>query len=356
MTSGNRWADYVDVHTPSREIILPKWLNRVVDLDTLSISEFNNVYARGSSICKTHRRAFDSFFDSTGAPITSCRYYRGDTVNAITYNEVILSAIDSTIPTYDNVLYLGLLHPHYGHFITESLSRAWALALLDPELHKYSFYFDVHNNKVDYNRDLGWAYYILSCLHVPKDRIILGTHQCSIRRLVVPSQSLTLHRSCSPLAHASIWNKICISNDKAFVDRLAGSSYSQGIFISRSLLARNKRAMICEPLLEDLAQSKGLKVIHPQQLSIQQQIKVYSSASTIIGQAGSGLHNILFAQDGCNLIGIDSGEHVLMNDSLCALMAKANHKIIIHPDLHDKDLTRGDLTANDVISMADSLL
>jgi capsular polysaccharide biosynthesis protein len=54
--------------------------------------------------------------------------------------------------------------------------------------------------------------------------------------------------------------------------------------------------MLNEEEIEALFMRYGFTILHPEQLSIQDQVRLFSRARMIAGPRGSGLHNIVFAR------------------------------------------------------------
>lgn len=352
------WANFVKIHSAvdladSR----PAWINEKISIHSLQINEYHNISSQASSLCKHTKTAIDTFFDSSGSPITACRYLRGSVSNAFRYmDSVVMDDRGADCDVLENVVYLGFYHPHYGHFITDTLSRSWALPILNLDSANLKFFFDIHDANsapvipVNFCR-------VLEYLGIPKEDIIFGTKSYKIRRLFVPSQLIVLHKNVAPVAHGPIWGRIRDVSLNTSRDFDYFKSKRKGIYISRRLLKSNKRKMNCEIKIELFAQSLGFDIIHPQLLSLCDQLAVYANSPIIIGQAGSGLHNILFAPSCSRLIGIDSGKHLLKNDSLCAYMAQSQkHDIIAEPliDKVDEESTR--VAAKNIVEKLEALI
>lgn len=75
------------------------------------------------------------------------------------------------------------------------------------------------------------------------------------------------------------------------------------IFIDRGGLAHPRQMTNGVELATRLA-AKGFAVVHPETLSIREQIALFSNAKVIIGLQGSGFVNTVFAPSGCHVIEI----------------------------------------------------
>jgi GT2 family glycosyltransferase len=90
------------------------------------------------------------------------------------------------------------------------------------------------------------------------------------------------------------------------------------IFISRDKIGKsgeNSRSLINRAEIEDYFASRGFEIIHPESLSVFEQIYLFSKAEIVAGEAGSGLHNSIFMRHGRTLINLQSDrqEHLIQS-------------------------------------------
>jgi hypothetical protein len=78
------------------------------------------------------------------------------------------------------------------------------------------------------------------------------------------------------------------------------------LFLSR----RNfqKRTLIDEEGAAEIARRHGFEVVHPEELSILDQIRLFSQAAGIAGQVGAAFTNLMFAPDGTRVLAITKEE------------------------------------------------
>jgi hypothetical protein len=67
------------------------------------------------------------------------------------------------------------------------------------------------------------------------------------------------------------------------------------LFISRSKWSAN-RIIENEPDIEHSMQDRGYTIVYPETLSVEDQYQTFRNADIIVGQDGSGLHNIIFCE------------------------------------------------------------
>jgi capsular polysaccharide biosynthesis protein len=84
----------------------------------------------------------------------------------------------------------------------------------------------------------------------------------------------------------------------AFKDWMqADSTFPRNLFIARR--KGGKRVLLNEGDVVKALEFKNFKVIYLEELSVQQQVKLFYNAGQIIGVHGAGLTNLLFSRPGC---------------------------------------------------------
>lgn len=81
------------------------------------------------------------------------------------------------------------------------------------------------------------------------------------------------------------------------------------IYVSRALsgLARPwYRVMLNELDVERRMQERGFEIVNPETLSLKAQARIFSSATHIVGPSGSGMFNVMFAQQNVRLVDIET--------------------------------------------------
>lgn len=91
------------------------------------------------------------------------------------------------------------------------------------------------------------------------------------------------------------------------IDRLdlRTTSPSRRLYVSRSRI--NNRRMENEPEIEELAKKFGFEIIHPQQMTFEDQARTFAEAKCIVGPSGAALTNIMFAPSTAKIGMIDRG-------------------------------------------------
>lgn len=184
-------------------------------------------------------------------------------------------------------LYLGWFFNHYGHFILESLSRAWAAQ----ELSAVDGYI-MHVHAAD-ARPASYLLDFFDLLEIPRDKLLFADRDMQVDELLLPSQQAVLSRGLSREMLA-LYRQL---GSRAAQQEKGEGSASRKLYVSRRFLPPDQRTASNEQALETRFQRVGYRVIHPQFLSVKAQLAIYHGATELAGLEGSGLHNVLFARD-----------------------------------------------------------
>jgi hypothetical protein len=89
-------------------------------------------------------------------------------------------------------------------------------------------------------------------------------------------------------------------------DRNPAPSEQTQLYISRAHAYR--RRLPHENGIEELLQNAGFKIIYPEEMSLKDQIKVFSQANTIVAPHGAGLSNMIWRTGDCHIVEIFTPE------------------------------------------------
>lgn len=188
-----------------------------------------------------------------------------------------------------NWLWGGVLHSHFGHFLTESLGRLWAWPRIRVPLAGVLWLVpggDLPRRKAAYEKILKRRYVadILERLGIPGDHQVVS-EPLRPARLFVSSQ-LMMNASRHIGGHAAY---------RSFVRRLAteaATDEGRRIYVSRAGVDSGGR-FVGEEAIEAAFAAAGWTVLRPERLGIAEQIVAYETARELVFAEGSALH--LFA-------------------------------------------------------------
>jgi len=126
------------------------------------------------------------------------------------------------------------------------------------------------------------------------------------------------------------------------------------IFVSRRLWHDDRRVIQNISDVEKAAAARGYTIIHPEKYSVAQQAAMFSRARAIIGEDGSGLHNVIFAEPGCVLgvIGVPERTN-LWHLGICELLGHRSAYIQACFDANGQRMVRA-VDASDLLSAIDA--
>ena len=212
-------------------------------------------------------RSFDGgVFNASEELIESSLHEKGDFKNVPVYTKPVKRM-------HGTFIYAGLLqNSHFGHFLIESLSRLWPS----------------HNLKIDgvvfISREQSetvapFVDSVFKKLGLDNYQVCLESTE--FESLIIPSQ-LAMEERGYVMGYPQIRN---------FFSKLVVEAKSfDKVYVSRSSLKRDEGGFLGEAILEKNLQNEGYHIVHPQNLTIDEQLKVYSNAQKIVFSDGSAFH------------------------------------------------------------------
>lgn len=188
----------------------------------------------------------------------------------------------------EDVIFLGPLHRHYGHFILESVARLWPL--MDG---RYADMKCVYIS--DEGEDRFIEFFDLFGLHA--DRRTRISEPTKFRSVIVPEQSIRLH----DFYHLDY---------KRTIDRIAKTISpipNQRVYFSKK--ARKNDRAIGEAAIERILSKNGFSIYYPELMSIHETLAVLQGCETFVATSGTNIHNSVFTKDGTDCICLNRSEH-----------------------------------------------
>lgn len=212
----------------------------------------------------------------------------GDTVLAIDPPQ--LEAPAAIERRRGRTLYLGHFLTQYGHFITEFLSRLWPVKDAAEFDHIVVLPF-VFGHGV--YRPRRFHRYLTGLLGLPLARLEILRAPVGFDEVVVPEQLWVINGHVNSHLR-ELYARI---RDPHIEAQTAGR-----IFLSRATTPGGRLGNGRE--VEEVFASFGFSVLHPQELGIARQLRLYANCEIMAGLSGSGMHNCLFARDGTTIIDV----------------------------------------------------
>jgi len=177
----------------------------------------------------------------------------------------------------------GVLLNHFGHFLTESTSRIWALEDYQDEVDGIVFLHKRNGGVIDFHT----TFFNLCNVSIPIHVVTVPT---VIDELVVPGQGFGL----GDISFGTKGHNTFVRDN--FAKDIAPDG-PERLYISRSALKAAKGGAIGETVIEQHLQAHGYEVYHPQRHDLLHQIARYKAAKKIVALDGSALHLAGFCID-----------------------------------------------------------
>ncbi|WP_172965692.1 rhamnan synthesis F family protein [Agrobacterium sp. FDAARGOS_525] len=180
---------------------------------------------------------------------------------------------------------IGNVQPHFGHAILEGLSRLWPMYRSVPLPADVKFLVYEPFLRDVQKELLSRAGVDLSrVVHVPKDGV-------TVERLWVADASIRSHRWVSDL-QGDVWRAV---SSTAFDGKPTRLTY-----LSRSRIA--ERPLMNEAHVEAIFEKNGFDVVHPQELSLGEQLRLAAESRIIAGPVGSQMYLAAFQKSNTSKI------------------------------------------------------
>lgn len=196
-------------------------------------------------------------------------------------NKKILPYVDA------DVVFMGDVHWHFGHFLLEHTNRMWAIKDFLGRGMKFLFVYSSVAKQVPQ-----YVYDFMALMGVAPDDVIILDKDARFKTVYVP-QSV-----CNGMCVAREWKQ---TFDSMATNANADEKYEK-IYMSRTALA--KRTVFGESAIEDIFRKNGFHIIYPETLPLARQVALVKNARVLAGCAGTALHLAVFMKPGGSVVAI----------------------------------------------------
>ena len=227
---------------------------------------------------------------------------RGSINETINYADLLVGEPFSRRIDEPVVSLLGPGYLVYGHWLVDILPKLYILSALghDPLKLKYLIPADTPDFGLEWLRLVGIRDEQLI-------RFFPHSEVVGVSNLVLPTLLRLNSRAHSHFGTAS---DFLLSMIRRINPIPPHNPKLERLFVSRAKCGRDGRSLKNRDEVEGMAAHRGFAVVWPEQLSLLEQISLFSGARQLVGEYGSGLHGSIFAPP---------------NASVCALRAAAFH-------------------------------
>lgn len=251
--------------------------------DIIKADEMKTPISQGESHCKAFTTG--CIYDSRGNKILHSERqgaYNGDHTSlanpdSLKYPNFFPKKLKGS------TFFMGIWMGHYGHFITETLSRLWLYKDIKhyDNLIIFPFIFNHTPPIKDYQA------YLLHLLDIPSNKIHTLRKPMRFEKITVPEQGWTINHSVN-------------KNIKPLYEHIRDKHHFvtqtyEKIFLSRNDTAYQRINNVTD--IEAIFKKRGFTILYPDKLSIQEQLSIYANCKIMAGFSGSALHNCLFTHE-----------------------------------------------------------
>lgn len=287
------------------EISHRSWADKPENLNIVTTPLAFKSYPLAILLPKLNGSANEGVFEQDGTPVEASSLIRGK-YKIRGPKEGLLDKVARSDPS--TVLFGGYYFNHFGHFISESLSRLWSYR----DLSKIDKIVFLKGDQDRLGRSDVLKYFIPES-DLPKVEIVSEATQ--YREIIIPDPGYVI-RSSFNLNHWVWMRQVSdlIEKTKDVEKR------SEPLYLSRSSQGAGKRVGFGEVDLETSLAESGFRVVKPEKMPFLDQVRLLLEHDTIVGLEGSQLHNLMFSRGGKRVIQLDyrpvNGNYVLIDKML----------------------------------------
>ncbi len=203
------------------------------------------------------------------------------------YNAPSVQPLFSDIEYCDeDVLYIGFLRGHWGHFIVDSSIRMWAL---QPEIRcGKKILVSIEGLQDLYKR-------LFEFWNINDSDVIILSDNKQYKSIYVPDISYYAnHYITQDFLQPFKYISSKVSMDLPIYEN---------IYLSRlHFCEKNAKKELGERAFQDTFEKNGYKVLYPEELDLKEQIWYYKNCKSIVATVGTIAHNVVWMKPGTELI------------------------------------------------------
>jgi capsular polysaccharide biosynthesis protein len=200
------------------------------------------------------------------------------------------------------------LRGHFGHTMTEQVSRLWALSAARAAYPDLKVLLAVRPRKDDVTAA---ERTLLSAMGVDDaDVVALRRSPVRVERLLAATPMLSMPAYVHPDL-VDTWTAL----GRTLAARAPGTDSPRRIFCSRRTTKRRCRN---GTEVEELFRAHGFTVIFPEDHPLTEQARIFREAEVVAGYAGSAMFNLCFAEEPKPVVVVSSESYTATNEYLIA--------------------------------------
>jgi hypothetical protein len=197
-------------------------------------------------------------------------------------------------PCDERLVFFGhFVEPHYGHLLTEGMSRYWYLLYEGlsgrkvPE--RRSPFGALETSRAVLRPQLGHWRRVVRVLGLSRSDFKLTSKPVQCSDIVVPEQSWYERWKIDPI-HLAVTQRV----GRKLVGPVDPEPDSTPIYLSRTKLKKANFRYLYEEGIERYCRQKGCRIVYPERLSLDEQALLFNTHDLFVGCEGSAFHSALF--------------------------------------------------------------
>jgi len=221
-------------------------------------------------------------YDQAKSVVPEARYIRDGVNLGRDFCDVIYDRFDY-VDEEPGLAFLGTIHGHYGHFITDTLARLWAHSHLPS-----AKWLVLNHGPIETLLAIPFIAEILSAAGIGRDRLTSYPGPTLLPSIAVPEPAFIEQTSVHPA-----FGQFCAEVGIALMHGLDRTATRP------AYLSKGRYAGITNIINEDdlcaLLEASGVEIIFPELLTVGEQARLFRDREAIAGPMGSNLHTSVFA-------------------------------------------------------------
>ena len=249
-------------------------------------------------------------YDAQGAAVEGTVNFRGPMRVPVNQQMTVTPEIADATCSESDLVYVGEIFAHFGHFLTQTLSRFWYLRERPSARLLFHSMFNT--------AQLFSFEFIAQIFHA------LGLRQEQFVRFEVPTlvRGLTVpYPSFEEMHFAHQIHGECLREVGAFFTKGDVRADDRPLYLSKTRIDVGVNCIVNEQEIEDELARRGVRIAHTENLSMSQQIEILRRHRTLLGTVGSHFHSTVMLQEGHRIVGLNVIETLNANfqvlDKLC---------------------------------------
>ena len=189
-----------------------------------------------------------------------------------------------------DVIYLGLYHRQWGHFLVDFVPRLWPFVNNDFSGYKIVYTTDDKEFEGNYSE-------FLELFGIDRNQLICIRRPTQFRSVIIPELSFVTRVYWTD-EFVSIFNKV----KEASAQKHSADCKYDNIYLSRRHFPLGRRKEVGEKGIERLFCNNGFRPVHMEEMNLADQIALLNNAGKIVAFSGTLCHNILFDNEKNELI------------------------------------------------------